>query len=78
MGIRGKKTKNYHKMSGAADSLYSQGDLFFTVQADVAGAGTVRRARGGAAVVGWLGAIRFCPAISFAICYCNIDSSDWL
>ena len=26
-------------MSGAADSLYSQDDLFFTVQADVAGAG---------------------------------------
>ena len=41
MGIRGKKTKNYHKMSGAADSLYSQDDLFFTVQADVVGAGGV-------------------------------------
>ena len=26
-------------MSGAADSLYSQDDLFFTVQADVVGAG---------------------------------------
>jgi hypothetical protein len=33
------KTKKYHKMSGAADSLYSQDDLFFPVQADVAGAG---------------------------------------
>ena len=39
MVIRGKKTKNYHKMSGAADSLYGQDDLFFTVQADVAGTG---------------------------------------
>ena len=39
MVIRGKKTKNYHKMSGAADSLYGQDDLFFTVQADGVGAG---------------------------------------
>ena len=39
MGIKGKKTKNYHKMSGAVDSLYSQDNLFFTVQADVVGAG---------------------------------------
>ena len=39
MVIRGKKTKNNHKMSGAADSLYGQDDLFFTVQADVVGAG---------------------------------------
>ena len=28
MVINGKKTKNYHKMSGAADSLYSQHHLF--------------------------------------------------
>ena len=28
--INGEKTKNYHKISGAADSLYSPADLFFT------------------------------------------------
>ena len=28
--INGKKTANYHKTSGAADSLYSRADLFFT------------------------------------------------
>ena len=30
--INGEKTKNYHKISGAADSLYSPADLFFTAQ----------------------------------------------
>ena len=37
MAINGKNTKNYHKISGAADSLYSNVDLFFAVQADVGG-----------------------------------------
>jgi hypothetical protein len=48
MAINGKKhkTKNYHKISGTAGSLYSQTDLIFTVQADVAGPGGVAIALG--------------------------------